>query len=113
MYHDTDFGGGMPEPKPQYMQEAVDYVKFHNNPLPLGEFTQGGYIAFANDGDGDRFGVINENGEYVTPNEIMGILLKHLIKNKNAKGKLAITVAGSSMLKILAQKLDFLIKEES
>ena len=68
-------------------------------------------VGLANDGDGDRYGVINEKGEYVTPNEIMGILLLHLIKNKNAQGDLAITVAGSSMLKILAQKLNIKIIE--
>jgi len=105
MYHDPEFGGGMPEPKPQFMQEAIDYVKFHNNPLPLGEVTQGGYIAFANDGDADRFGVINENGEYVTPNEIMAILLMHLKQNKGYEGCFVKTVAGSLMLDIIAQKL--------
>ena len=30
MYHDTNFGGGMPEPKPQYMGEMIDYIKSHN-----------------------------------------------------------------------------------
>lgn len=105
MYHDPNFGGGMPEPKPQYMQEAIDYVKFHNNPLPLGEVTQGGYIAFANDGDADRFGVMNENGQYVTPNEIMAILLMHLKQNKGYEGCFVKTVAGSLMLDIIAQKL--------
>lgn len=94
MYHDPNFGGGMPEPKPQYMQEAIDYVKSHEN-----------YVAFANDGDADRYGVINENGQYVTPNEIMAILLKHLKENKHYEGCLVKTVAGSLMLNIDAQKL--------
>ncbi len=111
MYHDPEFGGGMPEPKPQFMQEAIDYVKFHNNPLPLGEVTQGGYIAFANDGDADRFGVINENGEYVTPNEIMAILLMHLKQNKGYEGCFVKTVAGSLMLDIIAQKLGIEVVE--
>jgi phosphomannomutase len=105
MYHDPNFGGGMPEPKPQFMQEAIDYVKFHNSPQPLGEITQSGYVAFANDGDADRFGVINENGEYVTPNEIMAILLMHLKQNKGYEGCFVKTVAGSLMLDIVAQKL--------
>lgn len=108
MYHDPNFGGGMPEPKPQYMGEAIDYVKFHNNPLTLGEgklALEGGYVAFANDGDADRFGVINENGEYVTPNEIMAILLMHLKQNKGYDGCFVKTVAGSLMLDIVAQKL--------
>ncbi|MBR1618804.1 phosphoglucomutase/phosphomannomutase family protein [bacterium] len=108
MYHDPNFGGGMPEPKPQYMGEAIDYVKFHNNPLTLGEgklALEGGYVAFANDGDADRFGVINENGEYVTPNEVMAILLMHLKQNKGYEGCFVKTVAGSLMLDIIAQKL--------
>ena len=77
MYHDPNFGGGMPEPKPKFMGEMIDYVKSHKD-----------YVGFANDGDSDRFGVINENGEYVTPNEIIAILLMHLKKHKNYTGSL-------------------------
>ena len=94
MYHDTNFGGGMPEPKPQYMGEMIDYIKSHN-----------GYVGFANDGDSDRFGVVNENGEYVTPNEIIAILLLHLKKHKNYSGCLVKTVGASLMLNIVAEKL--------
>jgi len=94
MYHDTNFGGGMPEPKPQYMGELINYIKAHND-----------YAGFANDGDSDRFGVINENGEYVTPNEIIAILLMHLKKNKGYEGCLVKTVGASLLLDIVAQKL--------
>ena len=94
MYHDPNFGGGMPEPKPQYMTEMINYIKRHEK-----------YVGFANDGDADRFGVIAENGEYVTPNGIIGILLMHLIKNKKLKGPVVKTVAASLMLDILAEKL--------
>lgn len=94
MYHDPNFGGGMPEPKPQYMGELIEYIKAHDN-----------YAGFANDGDSDRFGVINENGEYVTPNEIIAILLKHLKENKKYSGCLVKTVGASLMLDIVAEKL--------
>lgn len=94
MYHDPNFGGGMPEPKPKFMSEMIDYIKSHKD-----------YVGFANDGDSDRFGVVNENGEYVTPNEIIAILLMHLKKNKRYSGKLVKTVGGSLMLDIIAQKL--------
>ena len=100
MYHDPNFGGGMPEPKPQYLGELIEYVKSHKN-----------YVGFANDGDSDRFGVINENGEYVTPNEIIGILLKHLKKHKKMNGPLVKTVAASLMLDILADKLGVKVVE--
>ena len=93
MRHDPQFGGGMPEPKPQYMQDLIEMVKKTPNA-----------VGFANDGDGDRFGVINENGEYVTPNEIIAILLLHLKKHKNMEGSLVKTVGASLMLDKIAEK---------
>ena len=100
MYYDTNFGGGMPEPKPQYMSDSIEYVKNHKN-----------YVAFANDGDADRFGVIDENGDYVTPNEIIAILLMHLKNNKKYSGPLVKTVGASLMLDIIAKKLDIEVVE--
>lgn len=93
MRHDTNFGGGMPEPKPKYMAELIEMVKKIPNS-----------VGFANDGDGDRFGVINENGEYVTPNEIIAILMLHLKKHKNIDGCIVKTVGGSLMLDKVAEK---------
>ena len=95
MYHDMNFGGGMPEPKPAYMQDLINEIKTSNNT-----------VGCANDGDADRFGFINENGEYVTPNEIIAILLKHLVENKGLKGCLVKTVGASLMLNKVADKLD-------
>ena len=95
MKHDVNFGGGMPEPKPQYMQELITKVKNSVNA-----------VGFANDGDGDRFGVIDEKGNYVTPNEIIAILLMHLTKNKKLKGSLVKTVGASTLLDIVTKKLD-------
>ena len=100
MYHDPNFGGGMPEPKPKFMNEMIEYVKTHE-----------GYVGFANDGDSDRFGVVNEKGEYVTPNEIIAILLMHLRKHKNYTGCLVKTVGGSLMLDIIAKKLEVEVVE--
>lgn len=94
MVHDTNFGGGMPDPKPKYMQDLIEKVKSEPNSIGL-----------ANDGDADRFGVINENGEYVSPNEIIAILLMHLIKNKGFKGSLVKTVGASLLLNKIAEKL--------
>lgn len=94
MFHDVNFGGGMPEPKPKYLKELIEKVK-----------ADGNSVGFANDGDADRFGVINENGEYVSPNEIIAILLMHLKKNKNYSGCLVKTVGASLLLNKIAEKL--------
>lgn len=94
LYHDKNFGGGMPEPKPKYMSELIEKIK-----------TKKKYIGVANDGDGDRFGVINENGEYVTPNEIIAILLMYLKQIKKMEGSLVKTVGASLLLDKVAEKL--------
>ena len=94
MEHDVNFGGGMPEPKPKYLKALIETVKAEPNS-----------VGCANDGDSDRFGFINENGEYVTPNEIISILLYHLVKNKGYTGCLVKTVGASLMLNKMAEKL--------
>ena len=93
MFHDKNFGSKMPDPKPRYMEDLIELIKEKND-----------YVGFANDGDGDRFGVINENGEYVSANEIISILLLHLTNNKGLKGSLVKTVGSSLLLNKTAEK---------
>lgn len=95
MHHDVNFGGGMPEPKPKYLKELIEKVKSTPNS-----------VGFANDGDADRFGVIGENGEYISPNEIISILLMHLKNEKNYRGPLVKTVGASLLLNKIAKKLN-------
>lgn len=94
MEHDVNFGGGMPDPKPKYLKELIEKVKSTPNSIGL-----------ANDGDADRFGVINENGEYVSPNEIIAILLKYL-KEKGLNGAVVKTVGSSILIDLIAKTLE-------
>lgn len=93
MFHDTNFGGGMPDPKPRFLKELIGKIKNSKNTIGL-----------ANDGDADRFGVVNENGEYVSPNEIIAILLKHLIE-RGFEGAVVKTVGSSLLIDCVAKKL--------
>src|SRR5574344_570193 len=94
MKHDVNFGGGMPDPKPQFLKDLIQEV--NDNPPAIG---------LANDGDGDRFGVINENGDWVSPNEIIAILTVFLKKYKKLNGKLVKTVGASFLLDKVAEKI--------
>lgn len=94
MYHDVNFGGGMPDPKPKFLKELIEQVKTTPNAIGL-----------ANDGDADRFGVINEKREYVSPNEIIAILLKHL-QTKGYTGSVVKTVGSSLLIDNVAKKLN-------
>ena len=88
MLYSSDFGGGLPEPKPKFMHHFKD-----------------GFITVANDGDADRYGVIDEKGNYISPNIVMAILLKYLSK-KGKKGKMIKTVGVSRVVDIVAEKLN-------
>ncbi|MDD3238047.1 MAG: hypothetical protein PHV37_08135 [Candidatus Gastranaerophilales bacterium] len=92
--HDPNFGGKMPDPKEKYLLELKEKCKNTN------------LVGLSNDGDGDRFGVFDENGVFVTANEIIVILLKHLVENKHFTGKLVKTVGASVMNDIVAKKLN-------
>ena len=100
MEHDVNFGGGMPEPKPKYLTELIERVK-----------QDGDAIGLANDGDADRFGMINEKGEYVSPNEILAILLLHLVGEKDMEGCLVKTVGASFLLDKIAELLNVPVVE--
>lgn len=87
MYHNPDFGGGLPEPKPKFMK-----------------YKQSDFVTLANDGDADRYGVIDEIGNYISPNIVMAILLKYLSK-KGKTGAMIKTVGVSNIVDVIAEKL--------
>lgn len=99
MFHDVNFGGGMPDPKPKYLCDLIEKVKTTPNS-----------IGMANDGDADRFGVINENGDFVSPNEIIAILLKYLAQ-KGLKGSVVKTVGSSLLIDNVAKHLNINVIE--
>lgn len=92
-YRDVFFGGGMPEPKEKYLKELKELVV--NTPNSIG---------FSNDGDADRFAVVDENGNFISPNYVIPLLFKHLKINKGMTGALVKTVGGSLLLEKAGQK---------
>ena len=96
---DPNFGGKMPDPKEKFLPELKALC------------IQNCRIGLSNDGDGDRFGSFNEKGEFVSANEIIAILLKHLAVNKHLTGGIVKTVGASSMLDEFAQKLNVKVIE--
>ena len=61
------FGGKAPEPGEEHIGELSETVR--EKELTLG---------LATDGDGDRFGVIDGNGEFITPNQLIALLTDYL-----------------------------------
>ncbi len=97
---DPLFGGGMPEPKPQYLKELMQLVK--DKKLDLG---------IATDGDADRFAIIDENGNFLTPNQVLCLLAYHLVKHRKLSGSIVRTVATTHLLDRLAKHFNLDIIE--
>ena len=75
------FGGHHPEPNAEGMQEASRSVRSGKADLGLGL-----------DGDADRFGVVDKNGDWLTPNQVLALALYHLKKNRGWTGAVVRTV---------------------
>jgi phosphomannomutase len=93
MQRDVLFGGGMPEPKAELLGELIAAVQKDKADLGV-----------ATDGDADRFGIVDELGNMLTPNTVLLVLAKHLIKNKGKTGAIVRTVATTHLLDNFAAK---------
>jgi phosphomannomutase len=99
-WRDPLFGGGMPEPKFEFLKDLVALVK--KEKLDLG---------IATDGDADRFSVIDENGNFFTPNQLLCLLTRHLVKNRKQSGTIVRTVATTHLLDRLAKMYGLKVHE--
>ncbi len=60
-------------------------------------------MGLANDGDADRFGVIDADGTFITPNQVLPILFEHLLKTRDWKGCVVKTVATTNLMDAIAK----------
>lgn len=86
-WRDVLFGGRAPEPDWEHLDELrAAMVK---NKCALG---------LATDGDADRFGLLDTNGAFITPNELIALLFDYLAESRDwleEKGKEKLGVARS------------------
>lgn len=88
---DAHFGGHLPAPSAQGLGEL-------RNRVLAGKYELG--IAF--DGDGDRLGIIDRDGRYITANEILVLLYWYLHEIKGWKGPVVRNLATTHMLDVMA-----------
>lgn len=87
------FGGGRPEP-----------TKENLNMLSKIVIDEDAFAGVAIDGDGDRLGIIDGEGNFITPHEVFALLLQHLVEDKGLKGKVYKNFATSDMIDKLCEK---------
>ena len=91
-WRDVTFGGKSPEPSEKQVGELVEAVTSKNLTLGL-----------ATDGDADRFGLIDSNGAFITPNELIPLLADYLAESRGWTEGLARSVATSNMVDRVAE----------
>ncbi|MEW6188886.1 MAG: phosphoglucomutase/phosphomannomutase family protein [Actinomycetota bacterium] len=92
-YRDVLFGGTLPDPTSKNLRELSSLVREEEADLGL-----------ALDGDGDRFGVIDSNGVYFSPNRVLPLVGLHLLKEKGLKGIVVRSIATTHMLDVIARR---------
>ncbi len=89
---DAYFGGMMPAPNEQTLINLCDSV------------VKGSYdMGIAMDGDGDRLGIVDQNGRYINANEILCLLYYYLVKYKGWRGPVVRNLATTHMLDRIAE----------
>jgi len=91
---DPLFGGVFPEP----MEENLGALRTAILKEKAG-------IGLATDGDADRLGAMDEEGNYVNTHQILALLTLHLVRQRGWKGKVVRTVSQSVMIDRICQKL--------
>lgn len=98
---DPLFGGRAPDPTPENLGALAETVR-----------REGADLGLALDGDGDRFGVVDAEGNFWSPNQVLPLLLYHLIQSRNwQEGEVARTVATTHTLDDLARLFGLILVE--
>ncbi|MBE0448618.1 MAG: phosphoglucomutase/phosphomannomutase family protein [Actinobacteria bacterium] len=89
---DPLFGGSYPDPSEKRLSELRNEIIRTKSDIGL-----------ALDGDADRFGAVDFNGKYITPNQVLSLVAVHLLKNRGMKGSIVRTVATTHLLDEIAR----------
>lgn len=91
---DPLFGGVHPEPIGANLTAASALVR-----------ERGLDLAVAQDGDADRLGVLDSHGRFVSPHQVLALLLLHVFRNRGARGGIAKTFSTSFQVDRIARAL--------
>lgn len=91
-WRDVTFGGQAPEPGEEHLNDLRETVK-----------QKGLTLGLATDGDSDRFGVIDSDGTFITPNQLIALLTDYLAESRGWQKGVARSVATSHLVDRVAE----------
>ncbi len=99
-WRDVNFGGHSPEPADEQLSEMIKAMKKEKM-----------VAGFGTDGDADRFGIVDQDGTMLSPNEILPIVLQHLVKTRKWKGLVVRSVMTSHFIDAVAKYYKLELRE--
>lgn len=90
---DVLFGGRNPEPDDKNLEELKGKVR-----------ELGAAAGLANDGDADRFGVVDEKGNFLHANQLFPLVFDYLISDRGYSGGVARSLATTHLIDRIAEK---------
>ncbi|MDD5382503.1 MAG: phosphoglucomutase/phosphomannomutase family protein [Candidatus Margulisbacteria bacterium] len=90
---DVLFGGGNPEPTDEFLGELKQRV-----------VSLSARVGLANDGDADRFGVVNEKGEFYSANQVIALVFDYLVSDRGFTGAVVRSVATTHLIDRIADR---------
>ncbi|MEW6009151.1 MAG: phosphoglucomutase/phosphomannomutase family protein [Candidatus Omnitrophota bacterium] len=94
------FDGARPEPLPENLSVMISRMKAEKFDLGL-----------VLDGDADRIAAVDSNGEFISPQTILCLLILHLVQDRREKGAIVKTIVGSSLIDKICQRLKLKLYE--
>ncbi len=89
---DPSFGGHPPDPAEEYLGDLRGEMRRQRAALGL-----------STDGDADRYGVLDRDGTFIPPNEILALALDYLISERGLPGGVCRSVATTHLIDAVAK----------
>jgi phosphoglucomutase len=89
---DVLFGGHAPEPDDHLLAGCREQMRATN-----------AHLGIATDGDADRFGIVDADGTFFTPNYIVALLFDYLVESRGWKNGVAKSVATTNLINAVAK----------
>lgn len=90
--HDTLFGGRLPSPNAETLEDLKRAV-----------LDRGADMGIATDGDADRLGIIDDQGRFLSPNQILVLLYNYLLTEKGWHGPCVRNMSTTHLLDRVAE----------
>ena len=103
---DPLFEGGAPEPLPRYLAKL-----FHTIKTAASQGNDGLRVGLVFDGDSDRIAAVDGEGNFLSSQILIPILIDHLATRKGFTGEIIKTVSGSDLIPRLAEGYNLSVYE--